>query len=111
MDATGPGDIAPPLDEIVARVVEAFCPRRVLLFGSRARGAARPDSDIDLFVEMESDRRPPERSAQIAALFPLHPWPMDVVVYTPDEVRRLRGVHGTFLSLIESEGKVLYERG
>jgi len=35
---------------------------------------------------------------------------MDVVVYTPEEVKRLRSVHGTLLSVIEAEGKVLYER-
>ena len=95
------------LAHVVATVVERLHPLRIVLFGSRARGDARPDSDLDLFVEMESDRRPPERAAQVAALFPLHPWPMDVVVLTPDEVRRLRGVRGTLLSMIEAEGKVL----
>ena len=36
---------------------------------------------------------------------------MDIVVYTPEEVRRLRHVKGTLLSVIEKEGKVLYEQG
>jgi hypothetical protein len=35
---------------------------------------------------------------------------MDIVVYTPEEVRRLRDVKGSLLSMIEKEGKVLYER-
>jgi len=99
-----------PVDSIVATIVARANPRRVVLFGSRARGSARPDSDVDLFVELETDRRPPERIAELAALFPLHPWSLDLVVYTPDEVRRLAGVHGTLLSVIEAEGKVLFER-
>nr|MBA3342644.1 nucleotidyltransferase domain-containing protein [Gemmatimonadaceae bacterium] len=43
---------APPeprglVDEIVATLVSRFNPRRVYLFGSHARGDARPDSDYD----------------------------------------------------------------
>jgi uncharacterized protein len=38
------------LDEVVHRLVEALNPVVIYLFGSRARGAARPDSDFDLIV-------------------------------------------------------------
>ena len=38
------------LDEVVYRLVEALNPVAIYLFGSRARGAARPDSDFDLIV-------------------------------------------------------------
>lgn len=98
------------LQAITRRIVERFRPRRIVLFGSYARDEAGPDSDLDLFVEMESDQRPPERAAEVAALFGLRRWPMDVVVYTPQEVEQLRGVHGTLLSIIEREGQVLYEQ-
>lgn len=98
------------LREITRRIVERFHPRRIVLFGSGARGEAGPESDLDLFIEMESDLRPPERAAEVAALFGLRHWPLDVVVYTPQEVERLRGVQGTLLSVIEREGHVLYER-
>jgi len=45
------------LDEIVARLVATFQPMRIYLFGSRARGDARPDSDYDFLVEID---KPPE---------------------------------------------------
>ncbi len=51
--------LEPRVDEILQRVVAAFHPRRIMLFGSRAQGEARPGSDLDLFVEMESDKTPP----------------------------------------------------
>ena len=98
------------IEQIVRTIVERFEPKRIVLFGSRARGDHRPDSDLDLFIEMESSLRPPERAVAIGAVFGLHPWSMDLVVYTPQEVDRLRGRIGSLLSTIEREGKVLYER-
>ena len=81
-----------------------------MLFGSHARGEAGPGSDLDLFIGMESDRRPPERAAEVTALFGLRTWPLDVVVYTPSEVQQLRKVRGTLLDLIEREGQALYPK-
>lgn len=93
-------------DTIVAR----FQPRRIILFGSRARGDARPDSDLDLFVEMQTSDPPVERAVAIDSIFGLRSWPMDIVVYTPDEVERWQHVTWSLLYDIETEGLVLYER-
>lgn len=100
----------PPLEEIVQRIVEHFKPRRILLFGSRARGETHSDSDLDIFVEMESELSPPRRSSAIAELFTNRTWPLDVVVYTPLEAERARVDRTSFLSAIEAEGRVVYER-
>ena len=98
------------LDYITTTIVNRFHPERIVLFGSHARGEARPDSDIDLFVEMESRATPPERAIAISEAFGLRKWALDLVVYTPEEVQRLKNVRGTLLSVIEKEGRVLYER-
>lgn len=98
------------IGEVSKTIVDRLNPRRIILFGSHASGEAGPDSDLDLFIEMESDQRPPERAIAVSSLFGLRPWPLDVVVYTPDEVKRLRNVNGTLLSTIESEGIVLHAR-
>jgi predicted nucleotidyltransferase len=97
------------LQQVTRQIVERFNPERIVLFGSRARGEAKSDSDLDLFVEMETARRPPKRAVEIASIFGLRPWPLDVVVYTPAEVERLRNVRGTLLSIIEAEGRLLYQ--
>jgi predicted nucleotidyltransferase len=99
------------LEDITKTIVRKFQPVRVVLFGSHARGDADEESDLDLFVEMETDLSPPERVIAVSAAFGLRTWPMDVVVYTPAEVERLSSIRGTLLSIIEAEGKVLYERG
>ncbi len=93
-------------DTIVAR----FDPERVILFGSHARGNAGPDSDLDIFVEMETTLRPPQRTVTIGSTFGIYDWPMDIVAYTPAEVERRRQVKWSLVNTIEAEGKVLYER-
>jgi predicted nucleotidyltransferase len=100
----------PPIKEIVEKIVEAFHPRRIVLFGSRARGGAAPDSDLDLMVEMESDKPPRERVRAVDALFADRRWSMDLVVCTPEEVERSKDVLGTLLYTIAREGQVIYEQ-
>lgn len=96
------------IGEITKRIVDRFHPKRVVLFGSYARGDARPDSDLDLMIEMETDLPPASRIRAIDALFMDRTWPMDLVVFTPQEVRANRNMRGTLLYSIEREGKVLY---
>ncbi len=98
------------LNHVTQTIVDKFHPKRIVLFGSAARNESRSGSDMDLFIEMESDLRPPERAVEVSAVFGLRPWPLDLIVYTPEEVQRLKGRQGTLLSIIEKEGRVLYER-
>src|SRR5688572_24890642 len=68
-------------DQVLARItrtiVDGLRPRRIVLFGSRARGNAAPDSDYDIMVEMETDLRSSERIGAVADLFPRRGWSMD----------------------------------
>src|SRR6516162_11134002 len=45
-------------------VVDYFKPQRVILFGSRARGEATRDSDIDLLVVVDDDTPPEKLTSQ-----------------------------------------------
>lgn len=98
------------IQEITRTIVEAFHPNRVILFGSRARGDHRPDSDIDIFVEMEAPGKRYERRIQIGQLFPLRWWAMDILTYTPAEVAERRDSYATLVPSIEQEGRLLYQR-
>lgn len=42
------------IDQIVATLISKFHPRRIYLFGSRARGDARRDSDYDFLIEVDT---------------------------------------------------------
>lgn len=43
------------LQAVLRRLAEALRPYRIYLFGSRAEGRARPDSDFDLLVVFDDD--------------------------------------------------------
>ena len=100
------------LPTIVERIRRVSNPRRIVLFGSRARGDYRPNSDIDILV-IEDSKLPRHRRAipMYAALSDL-PLNVDaeVVVYTPEEVEDWRGASAAFVTTALREGKVLYER-
>ncbi len=100
------------LEEVTATLIARFRPRRIVLFGSRARGEGDEESDLDLFIELDTDlgKRPLERALAVREAFGLHPWPMDLLVYTSDEVARMREEGDPLLDLLETEGKVVYER-
>jgi predicted nucleotidyltransferase len=54
------------LDEVVRRLVAAFRPERIYLFGSAARGDGGPDSDFDLMVVVPDDAPAERRSSRLA---------------------------------------------
>jgi predicted nucleotidyltransferase len=98
------------VQDIVQRIVETAQPDKVILFGSRARGNARPDSDFDLLVIKDSEEPGYRRDAALyLALAGLNA-PVDVMVYTPEEVREWSAVPQAFITTAVREGKVLYER-
>jgi predicted nucleotidyltransferase len=98
------------LEKITRRIVEAVHPNRIVLFGSRARGDHNQDSDIDLFIEMESNEPRWLRRKQIDQLFPERWWPMDLYILTPEESQEWGDSLATILPSIKREGTVLYER-
>ncbi len=56
----------PALDEIVRRLVGAYEPDLIYLFGSKARGEAGPDSDYDLLVVVPDNASPERRRSRLA---------------------------------------------
>jgi hypothetical protein len=74
----------------------------VLAFGSRARGDALADSDLDLLVVSERFRDVPflQRAARLLDDLAL-PYPIDVLCYTPEEFARKRAELGIVSQAVE----------
>jgi predicted nucleotidyltransferase len=98
------------LREIAERIVKGFSPRKIILFGSRARGTAAAESDVDLLVV--TDRPGSRRQQAIAIDLALADIRVakDVLVVGMEELERDRDVVGTIAYLAWREGIVLYDR-
>ncbi len=97
-------------DVIVSRIVSVAQPEKIILFGSRARGTAQPDSDIDLLVIARSDQPRYRRAAPIYGVLSDILTPMDILVYSPQEVEEWSGVAQAFVTTAVRQGTVLYEK-
>ncbi len=98
------------IQQIVKVITTRLSPRRIILFGSYAREEAGPDSDLDLLIELDPPLPSHGRSSRIKALFDAYPCPMDILVYTTEEIAYWQRAPASLVASVLREGKVLYER-
>ena len=99
----------PVLDHITRPIIERFHPNRIILFGSRARGNAREDSDYDVMVELETELSDYECLTRLYAAVP-HPrgFELNIFLRAPGRLEERRDDPGTVDWSIAREGIVLY---
>jgi predicted nucleotidyltransferase len=100
-------------EEVIAAASQTLAaiasdPVKIVLFGSRARGDATPDSDFDFLVV---EREPADRHAEMVrlgrALRPLG-MPFDIIVVSERYAQDWEGVEGSMLHAALTEGRVLH---
>ncbi len=90
------------------RIAEEFHPRQIILFGSYAYGHPHRGSDVDLMVVMPFRGRSVAMSRKILERV-VPKMPIDLLVRTPEQVRKRLKWNDFFLREIFARGKVLYE--
>ena len=96
------------IEELARRIGREFRADRVVLFGSYAHGAATDDSDVDLLVILPFEGKSAHQSVEMRLR--LRPaFPVDLLVRTPETVRRRVEMGDGFMREILQEGRVLYE--
>ncbi len=103
-------DLPPLVARTVQRLIRAFAPERILLFGSYAKGAVHARSDVDLLVVASLQGNPllhQRRARQLAAdCFPR----VDVVFASPEEIAEAPRAKSPFLLSILGRAVTLYSR-
>jgi predicted nucleotidyltransferase len=89
------------------QVAERFKPDKIVLFGSHAYGAPHADSDVDLLVIMPA-RNELDQAVRISLVCPA-PFPHDIIVRTPHNMKWRLKEGDWFLREIMSLGKTLYD--
>jgi uncharacterized protein len=104
----------PLLPDMVKVIVEVAKPDKVILFGSRAKGTARADSDYDFmiiketaFFETHSRRETSGKLRRALAKFRVS---KDILMYSAEEIEQRRNWRNSVVFCALNEGKVLYER-
>jgi uncharacterized protein len=97
------------INKIVNRIVDTVHPEKIVLFGSHARGAQKQGSDIDLLVIANSTEPRYRRSSPLYGALSDIMIPMDIMVYSPEEIQEWSQVRQAFVTTALREGKVLYE--
>jgi len=98
------------LKDISSRLIKEYDPEKIILFGSRAEGKDSEGSDIDLVIVKETDKRPLDRRIEVETLLSDRVVPIDIVVYTPDEMRNLYFMGSPFVEEDVEKGRLLYMR-
>lgn len=96
------------IDEMVRRIVAEAQPRRIVLFGSAARGDPRPDSDIDLLVIVPDGVHRRRTAQQLYRALRGIGVPYDIVVATEGDLERHGDVPGYVYRRALAEGRDVY---
>lgn len=103
-----PKTVDKKIQDVVDKIVLEFKPEKVILFGSHAWGEPTEDSDVDLFIVKNS--AVPRRQRQRDLRFRMYPpdLPLDLLVYTPNEIQQRLAIGDFFVRDVIDNGKILY---
>jgi predicted nucleotidyltransferase len=98
-------------EALLKSILKVYTPKRVVLFGSRARGSGTADSDFDLVVVLDDDapaetlswrRRHEARKGFIGSV--------DIIPCREGVLKSRARAIGSFADIILHEGIVVYDR-
>lgn len=97
------------LNAIKDRLVGAFHPERIIMFGSQARGTADARSDVDLLVVCPFTGQRHQLMVEMNRALDQFDYAFDILILTPQEWQRDQAIPGTIGRYAFREGKLLYE--
>lgn len=98
------------IQSVVKQITTKFDRERVILFGSYAYGKPQRFSDVDLLVVLKTQERTRAKQVEIARALSPHPFGIDILVRTPEEMEKRIRLGDLFLQEVTQKGQVLHER-
>ena len=95
------------IQKVVDQIVKEFQPEKIILFGSWAWGTPGANSDVDLFVVKDTKNTRMLAREIDGRIFP-RPFPLDLIVYRPEQIQKNQLQGDFFITAILDKGKVLY---
>lgn len=95
------------LSHIVDTIVKEYSPEKIILFGSLANGNIHEGSDIDLIIIKSTSHNPWQRAREVDKIID-HNVPIDILIYTPQEIEERILLNDYFVKGFSEQGKVLY---
>ena len=96
--------------DITERLIEYYEPDRIILYGSYGTREERKNSDIDLLIIKKTEKYLIERRIEAERILSDRLMPIDITIYTPEEVRYLFSIGSPFIEEIMEKGRLLYMR-
>lgn len=94
---------------IVDKIKKEYKPEKIYIFGSFAYGKPHKDSDLDLFIVKNTKKNRGERYMDVGRMILDREMPVDILVYTPGEVKKRIELGDFFVKKIINQGKLVYE--
>jgi len=98
------------ITEIADRILKGYHPKKVILFGSYAYGEPTEDSDIDLLIIKNTDKKPLDRWIEVKRLLRdvSRTVPVSPLVYTEKEIEQRLAIKDFFIEEIFEKGEILH---
>jgi uncharacterized protein len=100
------------ITDVVSKLKAEYQPEKIILYGSYAYGKPTEDSDIDLFIIKDTDKRGVDRFVEVKRLIydPDRHISISPLIYTPGELADRLSIGDDFVEEIMTRGEVLYAR-
>ncbi len=99
------------INNLIDEIVSGYDPEKIYLFGSQAKGNQGENSDIDLFIVKETNKRKLDRNREVRKCIKTYPQNgLDVFVLTPTELKQGMKEFINIGKEAVTTGKLVYER-
>lgn len=103
----------PNLEKLVDFIASEYNPEKIILFGSYGTQRSNETSDMDLLIIKKTNKRFVDRVVELMQLIRSQfgfEYPIEPLVYTPNEFRRAKKINSLFTRTVLLKGVVLYEK-